>query len=163
MRERLFAARLHSRKECHRMWGERVDVLLMCCQRRAHEDYFNFSIFQLPKLYNSSLNSQMATSRSSRTTKPPHGAVAYAPYIDERGRQYDPGAETSDSEEEDDTYVPPSPKRRKMDTRAHFSVAKLSKASAPSALKECWTMRQLPFATTVARTCTLNVSNASWP
>ena len=58
MRESLFAARLHSRKECHRMWGGgRVDVLLMCCQRRAHEDYLNFSIFQLPKLYNSSLNS----------------------------------------------------------------------------------------------------------
>jgi len=37
MRERLFAARLHSRKECRRMWGERVDVLLMCCQRPIGE------------------------------------------------------------------------------------------------------------------------------
>jgi len=72
--------------------------------------------------------------------------VAYAPYINKRGRRYNPvdesriynlGAETLDSEEEDDTYVLPSPKRRKIETRAYFSVAKLSKASALSALKEC--------------------------
>jgi len=69
------------------------------------------------------LNCQMASSRSSRTTKPSHGAMAYAPYIDERGRQYEPvdesrnynpGAETSDSDDEDDTYVPPPLKRRRM-------------------------------------------------
>ncbi|KAH6882275.1 hypothetical protein BKA58DRAFT_446850 [Alternaria rosae] len=66
----------------------------------------------------------MSSSRSSRTTKPSHGAMAYAPYIDERGRRYepvdesrsyDPGAETSDSEDEDDPSVPSSPKRRRME------------------------------------------------